>query len=387
VAAITNDDITNAITKKKAPDKLNELRNKREELVSTRVIREEEARIRNELNKDLGPAEVDPTELLARMDQEAKDRLTRHDFVCPELAPLISLYYHQLLLVGAGSGRGKSTVVAMAAKSLTQDNKRVLIISGEESAPSVMARIACLRLGVSFWEFNSKPPKMSPSNLLAVRKEVQELAKLVTVIDTSYESNPAYVTSRDGVMAVLNANKDSHDAIIIDYYTKVYWDTKRSGLSSIEVQAQFSQDLDFLKGNYNGPIIVMAQLHPTSKDNQEFQTRLQGRRLIYNVCTDAVEIISVNKTFETKVKLHKSRFDAYNCGKNKCFGYDRDLGIWVPNHKNDPDFQARKSKWQMEANMAGLEDDPEEVPASGKSKDDKQFKGADFQAGQKLKGK
>lgn len=380
MAAITNEEIANAILKKKAPDKLNDLRNKREELVSNRVIREEEARIKQELNKDLAPAQTDVVELMVRHDQEAQDRLTRMDFVCPELAPLISLYFHQLLLVGAGSGRGKSTVVAMAAKSLVNDNRRVLIISGEESAPSVMARIACLRLGLSFYDFNSKPPRMPPGQMLAVRKEIMALAPMVTVIDTKYEGNSAYVTSRDGVMSVLNANKTTHDAIIIDYYTKVNWDTKRSGMSTNEVQAQFSNDLDLLKVDFNGPIIVMAQLHPASKDKQDFQTRLHGRRLIYTVCTDAIEVISVATAYETKIKSHKSRFEGDNVGRNKCFGYDRDLCVWVPNHKTDTAFQAKKNKWMQDASLAGLETDDI-------SDEDEQLNGADYQAGQKFKGK
>lgn len=380
MATITNEEIANAILKKKMPDKLNELRNKREELVSSRVIREEEARIQQELNKELGPATTDAVELMARLDQEAKDRLTRMDFVCPDLASLINLYYHQLLLVGAGSGRGKSTVVAMAAKSLINEGKRVIIISGEESAPSVMSRIACLRLGLSFYDYNSKPPRMNPAQMLAVRKEVSDLAPMVTVIDTKYENNSAYVTSRDGVMAVLNANKDTHDAIIIDYYTKINWDTKRSGLSTNEVQAQFSNDLDLLKVDFNGPIIVMAQLHPASKEKQDFQTRLHGRRLIYTVCTDAIEVISVPTAYETKIKSHKARFEGDNVGRNKCFGYDRDLGIWVPNHKTDTAFQAKKTKWMADASLAGLETDDEESEDQ-----DKQFKSADFQVGRKFK--
>jgi DNA-binding TFAR19-related protein (PDSD5 family) len=382
VAAITNEDIANAILKKKAPDKLNELRNKREELVSTRVIREEEARLQQELNKDLAPAQTNAVELMSRLDQEATDRLTRMDFVCPELAPLISLYYHQLLLIGAGSGRGKSTVVAMAAKSLVNENKRVLIISGEESAPSVMARIACLRLGLSFYDYNSKPPRMNPGQMLAVRKEVAALAPLITVIDTKYEGNSAYVTARDGVMSVLRANKDTHDAIIIDYYTKVNWDTRRSGMSTNEVQAQFSNDLDLLKVDFNGPIIVMAQLHPASKEKQDFQTRLHGRRLIYTVCTDAIEVISVATAYETKIKSHKSRFEGDNVGRNKCFGYDRDLCVWVPNHKTDMAFQTKKAKWITDASLAGLETDDEEA-----GDQEKQFKGADFQAGKQFRDK
>jgi hypothetical protein len=317
---------------------------------------------------------------MVRHDQEAKDRLTRMDFVCPELAPLISLYFHQLLLVGAGSGRGKSTVVAMAAKSLVGDNRRVLIISGEESAPSVMSRIACLRLGLSFYDFNSKPPRMPPGQMLAVRKEIMALAPMVTVIDTKYENNPAYVTSRDGVMTVLNANKDTHDAIIIDYYTKVNWDTRRSGMQTNEVQAQFSNDLDLLKVDFNGPIIVMAQLHPASKEKQDFQTRLHGRRLIYTVCTDAIEVISVATAYETKIKSHKARFEGDNVGRNKCFGYDRDLCVWVPNHKTDTTFQTKKIKWMQDASLAGLETDDI-------SDEDEQLSGADYQAGQKFKGK
>jgi DNA-binding TFAR19-related protein (PDSD5 family) len=380
VVAITNEEIANAILKKGAPDKLNDLRNKREELVSTRVIREEEARIKQELNKDLAPAQTDAIELMSRLDQEAKDRLTRLDFVCPELAPLISLYYHQLLLIGAGSGRGKSTVVAMVTKSLVCEGKRVLIISGEESAPSVMARIACLRLGLSFYDYNSKPPRMNPGQMHAVRKEVAALAPIVTVIDTKYENNSAYVTSRDGVMSVLNANKDTHDAIIIDYYTKVNWDTRRSGLSTNEVQASFSNDLDLLKVDFNGPIVVMAQLHPASKDKADFQTRLHGRRLIYTVCTDAIEVISVATTYETKIKSHKARFEGDNVGRNKCFGYDRDLCIWVPNHKTNIAFQTKKTKWVTDASIAGLETDEEDS-----DEQNKQFRGADFQVGKKFK--
>lgn len=384
MGTVTNDEILKVIVTKKSADNLNDLRQKREKLVSERIIREEEARIQNELNTELMPAEPNEAEIMARAAQEARDRLTRHDFVNHELAPLISLYSHQLLLVGAGSGRGKSTVVAMAAKKLVDDGKRVLIISGEESTPSVLARIACLRTGLSFYEYNAKgTPKMSPQQLLSVQKEMQDLVPKVTVIDVTYNGTPAYVTSRDGVMSVLNANKDTHDAIIIDYYQKVDWDTKRSGASTNEVQARFSNDLDFLKNVFNGPIIVFAQLHPKAKDKTDFQTRLQGRKLIYNVCTDAIEIISVSTEYETKIKSHKSRFDGDNVNRNKLFGYDRDLCIWVPNHKTNADFQAKKAKWKNDALLAGLEEDE---PTEEQGKGDAQFKGADYQAGQKFKG-
>src|SRR5271166_4320205 len=75
---------------------LNSLRTKRETIVSERIIREEEARLQNELNKDLTPAFTDPNDLLICLSREATDRLTRHNFVNNELAPLISLYAHQL---------------------------------------------------------------------------------------------------------------------------------------------------------------------------------------------------------------------------------------------------------------------------------------------------
>ena len=93
-----------------------------------------------------------------------------------------------LVLIGGDPGIGKSTLLLQVCQNLSNDHRRVLYISGEESLKQIKMR--AIRLG----EFSDSLMLLCETNLAMIEENIKTSNPEVVVIDsiqTMYEENTA----------------------------------------------------------------------------------------------------------------------------------------------------------------------------------------------------
>jgi KaiC/GvpD/RAD55 family RecA-like ATPase len=222
-----------------------------------------------------------------------KSKLT---FINSSLTEVTPLYYGNIVLIGAQTGHGKSTTSANITETLVKQGKRVLVITNEEVMLDVYNRIACLMLGFHYAELENFSDDANAQ--LALKRA--EIIKQVQVVDAEHRDIPNITTSIEGVRKVLESliTKNSHfDCIIIDYYQNVSYSTDNPKKSKWEVLADFSNYLDDFRKRYKAPIVLFAQLHPTSKtkDQVEFESRVKEGK---SICMKATFIWEITPDYD-----------------------------------------------------------------------------------------
>lgn len=350
MAAITAEDLDRYLVNADKKSHLQALRDETDELRLARMKAEEEQR-RTQKLPQLQFKRTKASEIKAAIAHEEGLLKQSFDFLNPQLSKMVKCYPKQLMLIGARTGAGKSTTVAMVADSLIRSGKKVLIISNEERQAAVFSRIVCQNQELSYYK--KRKSLFSPAEQQKFESAIDSVAEMVEVIDSTHQGRPEFVTSADGLMEVLRAYASNFDAIIIDYFQKVTTDTRTNG-NDLEAQAALAAELDLFKEEFHGPTIVFAQLHPSNKEKAEFEGRLKGRKNILVVATDALELIPLSELYRTEVKCHKSRFDGQMNGKSMLFGYDRDLCRLIPSPDKDTAFQTKVVAWKAEQASAEL---------------------------------
>src|SRR5271165_5524049 len=87
---------------------------------------------------------------IANYDKMLKERMT---LINESLTAAIPFTRENLYLFCAYTGSGKSTVAANISWPLWRQQKKVLVISNEETDEDVLFRIACLEKGFSFNDY------------------------------------------------------------------------------------------------------------------------------------------------------------------------------------------------------------------------------------------
>lgn len=208
-----------------------------------------------------------------------------------------------LVLVGAESGKSKSTTAAnIIAGVLKSTDKNVIVVTNEEATDAVIDRTACVLAEKSYIDFYNG--KTSHRDLELIQSMIGWVLSRVEVVeaglwDTSYIED---------VQAVLEAAA-SHNIglVVIDYLQTVTMSRDNPDSEPFQI----SKSLGFYLKDYgkrNGvPVVVLAQLTSAS-EGRSMAERVQNDKTIYNHAFIAVEIIPDFKTLSTVFKVHKSRF-------------------------------------------------------------------------------
>lgn len=279
-----------------------------------------------QLQRDLQDIDftTDFDELSEKAKADAFDRQNAVEFLYPEMDDFVQLAPGSLALICAATGTGKSTLTANVAYSLLRQGKRVLIIANEEKRTDVAARISCLQLDVNIHKYKSKNglPDVIRQNVLDNIKTFD--SKQLAIVALDFKDDSRIVTSPEGMIALLRGATDKYDAIIIDYYQNINNSINNPGLQPHEANEIFAREVDHIKNEIGCPIIMMAQIR---RGDDDYKTRLEGRRLILNKCTDVFEV-KIDKDFCRSVMIcHKDRWLG-NQGEEKYIGYQ--AGKYVP---------------------------------------------------------
>lgn len=240
-----------------------------------------------------------------------------------EFRGLVPLFPRNLILVGAQTGDGKSTLTANMAYQFLAQNKRVLIITNEEHPTDVMNRIICLTKGWTYHDHTSITPEQQDE----FDKLYPILSKRLEVIDDAYNGVGGLTTTLEGMHAIqhslLEDKSNPYEIIIIDYYQNANTSNKNPSASTYEVQHEVGRSWDIFKTKYNAPIIMLSQLKAVKEDDTTpFKERIEGRKSIYNFCTCAIEVKANKQDSTTEWAFKKSRF-ARSIGVTVKTGFDR----------------------------------------------------------------
>jgi replicative DNA helicase len=260
---------------------------------------------------------TDFDELSDAAKEDAFERDNSIEFMFSEMNDFVQLAPGSLALLCAATGTGKSTLTANAAYSLLRQGKRVLIIANEEKRTDVAARISCLQLDVNIHKYKSKNglPDTIKNNVLDNIKTFDP--KQLSIIALDFKNDSRIVTSPEGMIKLLENATDKFDAIIIDYYQNINQSINNPGLQPHEANEIFAKEVDHLKNEVGCPIIMMAQIR---RGDDDYKTRLEGRRLILNKCTDVFEV-KIDKAYNRSMLIcHKDRWLG-NQGEERFIGY------------------------------------------------------------------
>lgn len=233
-------------------------------------------------------------------------------FVTEALTDFVPMHAGSVILVGAQTGHGKSTAAAnIAAGIITDPNKRVLIISGEEMTGDVYNRIACIETA---WDY-SRFSQFTNQELDQLSARVDEIAKQVVVYDSSSEIE-GLSTSIEGLKLISEkliagqAQGQVFDCIIIDYFQKINRSLRSPDQDYYSILAEASDVIDRLKNNYRAPIVVFSQLKPkgNSKEPPSFEERIKLCRNLLVVSTFALEVIPYPDVLQTGFLCQKARW-------------------------------------------------------------------------------
>lgn len=213
-----------------------------------------------------------------------------------------------LYLFCAYTGSGKSTVAANISYPLWKQQKKVLVLSNEESKQDVLFRVACLELGLNFNDY--KKGQMAPDDQKRAIALFPDIAQYVKVIDVVYKDG--LTTKIEGVKNALEAVKTSdYSCVLIDYFQLI----KYSALDKNKKAYENLNDLRVWLGLYikdsNVPIVLFAQLYSQSKrqsKGHDIDTRIKDCSAIVEPATVIVEVIPNFEDKTTDFVIHKDRF-------------------------------------------------------------------------------
>lgn len=262
-------------------------------------------------------------------------------------------------LVAAKTGGGKSTAVANIVIPIYNANRKILIISNEESRNHVYVRIACRILGYSFIKWTKG--ELHDSVMDIIDRECERLTKIITVVGTDYQDNPKYVTTPEGLEIVFNNFAKDHEVILFDYFQAISHGVENTDPQVWVHQEKFCNFLNVFRNKFDGPIFVMSQLWPAKKkDTSDFLERIKGRKAIGDISMVHIEVSPDKDNYTTDFVIHKDRL-WNNDGIRITTGYDRDSGQFVAYTE---DFKARAAKWISDriALYGNSNDDSEDDP-------------------------
>jgi hypothetical protein len=237
-----------------------------------------------------------------------------------------------------------------------------LVLSNEEKSEDVYNRITCLIKG---WHYVNHD-KFTEEQVEIFNQYIKGLSSMVTVIDDNFGGASGTTTTLEGICQVFDnliANNQHYDAIILDYYQNCKESRKTPHMNEWEVQAALARKLDQYKNIYPAPIIVFAQVAQSEDDRRvPFKTRIEGRKVILNVCTCCLEMVANRKELTTEWMIHKSRFNE-SVGEKVTTGYDKGSYVLYDDKFREKvsQIKAAREKADLDKNIAPICAVPEEV--------------------------
>lgn len=312
----------------------------------------EKKKIQNELSSlTLNNIEKDRDVLKIIAELERDNILIKQSipFISPRLGEVVPLVAGSVTLMGAISGTGKSSNSAAIAHRNFTLKKKTLIISNEEPAKQILARIACIDGGVNYNSYNGGLCSKEERKIVA--KKIVEVSPFVTIVADHMISTVA-----EKIMKMLEeANEtDEYTVAVIDFFQRI---TSSSILPKdtmpYEVLIKFKNLITDYASSAKLPVILMSQLMPMDPEeqNRNVESRIKGCKAIYEAASTVIEAIKLEDLPITQYHVYKSRFGGL---KRHWVPHEYINGLFMPISKSRMEFL--KDKLKMEKREAKLEE-------------------------------
>lgn len=249
-------------------------------------------------------------------------------FICESFRGVVPFFPRNLILVGAKSGKGKSTATANIAYANALQGKTTLIIANEEAKGDIYNRITCLVKG---WTY-ANHDKFSAEQTIALNDGIAKVSRFVKVIDDKQSGNKGVTTTLEGIVAIfehLIEQNIVYDCVILDYAQNVSSSTADPHIDKWRLlQRLVNEYLNQVRHRYLSPIVVMAQLHPDKDDTEDFETRVKGFKGMFEAFSCCLELRADFKNFQTEWIVHKNRWFSELSGQGFMTGWYK--GRFVP---------------------------------------------------------
>ena len=303
-----------------------------------KLERENDKKLLDSLNLDnIGEQYI--TDLVESLDDYFRDCTKSKVFINNSFRGIVPFFRKNIVLVGALSGSGKSTATANVAVGTILQGEKCLVFTNEEAPEDVYGRVVALIKG---WAY-TKHENFTEDQKRITKEMMPILSQRMLVIGPNFMGMRDVTTSLEGIEGILNSiekNGNKFGSIVFDYYQNINKSRENPSATSNEVSERFSKMIDQFKNRYEAPIVVMSQLMPSGKKDSPlaFRDRIEGRKIIYNVCTVGIELRANRENGTSEFVFHKSRFNEF-IGKSVVCGFNR--GKFV---KHDGAFIVQQEK-------------------------------------------
>lgn len=241
---------------------------------------------------------------IAKYNKMMSERIT---LINESLTSAIPFTRENLYLFCAVSGSGKSTIAANISYPLWKQQKKVLVISNEETKQDILFRIAALELGYSFNEFKK--------GLMPIERQREcialfpDISKYVKILDVTWRDG--LTTKIEGVQKALESVIDQgYSCALIDYYQLI----KDSLFEENRTRYDVLNDFRIWLGKYikscEIPVCLFVQLYSMGKRGgvRDIDARIKECSAIVEPATVIIEAVPNFEDATTDFIIHKDRF-------------------------------------------------------------------------------
>jgi len=250
---------------------------------------------------------------IANYNKMLSERLT---LINESLTAAIPFTRENLYLFCAYTGSGKSTVAANISYPLWKQQKKVLVISNEETETDVIFRVACLEKGYNFNDY--KKGYMPQEQIFECMKLFEEITRYVKVVDVVYQDG--ITTKIEGVKKLMeNVKGQGFSCVLIDYYQLI----KDSMNDKDRTRYDVLNDLRIWLGQYikscEIPVALFVQLYSQGKrPSKDIDMRIKECSAIIEPASVIIEIVPNFVDSTSDFVIHKDRFGVAQGHKIVC---------------------------------------------------------------------
>jgi predicted ATP-dependent serine protease len=271
---------------------------------------------------DLFNRSPDYYEKLAEDNSEYLDSAKESpEFLTEDFNDVVPFFPKNLIIIGAKSGEGKSTIASNIALGTISQNKHCLMITNEEVDTDVFNRITCL---IKKWKYTNHK-EFTAEQKAAFNANYKFLGNRLSVINDMSNGTGGATTTLQGLRSILDkvvASEIKPGCIIIDYFQNICEDIETAGEGEYFVLKRVASLLDKYRKYVGCPIVVMVQLKAQADEASDFKFRIEHCKEIYTKATCALEVKADRENHRTIFTPHKGRFNEH-LGKDIPVGFDK----------------------------------------------------------------
>lgn len=313
-------------------------------------IKKQEANLSNFDNLTLSPDEEEVKNIVKRQKEYFEFARQSRVFLHEGFNKKVPFFPRNLIMMGAKTGSGKTTIVSNVCYHTVLQGGRVLVVTNEEVPGDFYSRIACLFKG---WAYRNHDD-MTPQQADTITDMIAVLSQRISVVDDNYSGLDGVTTSPEGLKKLLDrviSKADGEfDCVLIDYYQGFFRSLQDKSMNRYDVQEQVSELLYNYKDRIPCPIVILSQLKELTDEKTPFKERIEGRKVIVNKATCAIEVIADPENMRTSFTIKKARY-AGTLGEVIYSGFDK--GQYVPYTKEFAMKQLMRQEQKDRASLMG----------------------------------